>query len=126
MKNFKYLFVMFFAVMLSVSCSSDDDSGSDLNDSALVGTWGITEIDEGVGVKVLITFNANNSGTSVVTSTFEGEITQTDTENFTWSTSGNKLTISSGGESDVVTYAINGNKLTVTDSDGVVVVFTKQ
>jgi len=126
MKKITYLFVMVFAVMLSVSCGSDDDSGSNLNDSALVGTWGITEIDEGVGVKVLITFKANNSGTSVVTTTFEGEITQTDTENLTWSTNGNKLTITISGESDVVTYAINGNKLTITDSDGVVVVLTKQ
>ncbi|MFO7719085.1 MAG: lipocalin family protein [Gillisia sp.] len=127
MKNFKYLFVLFFAVMLSVSCNSDDDSSRDLNDSALVGTWGITEIDEAldIEIEVLITFNANNSGRIVSSVTFEGE-TETETENFTWSTSGNKLTITSSGETEVVTYSINGNELTITDLDGEVVVFTKQ
>lgn len=124
MKNFKYLFVMFFAVMLSVSCSSDDDSGSDINDSALVGTWGITEVFEDEEFTALITFNANNSGRLVISSTFEGE-TETETENFTWSTSGNRLTISGGGETTISTYAINGNELTITDLDGEVV-FTKQ
>ncbi len=122
MKNIKYLIVMVFAVLLSVSCSSDDDSGST---HALVGTWGVTEIVEGMELKVRVTFNANNSGTSVLTFTFEGE-TETETENFTWSTSGNKLTMSISGESEVVTYSINGNKLTITDQDNEVVVFTKQ
>ncbi|MCJ7756741.1 MAG: lipocalin family protein [Gillisia sp.] len=125
MKKITYLFVMVFAVMLSVSCSGDDDSSSDLSTNALVGTWGVTEIAEGMEMKVRVTFNANNSGTSVLTFTFEGE-TETETENFSWSTSGNKLTISSSGESEVVTYAINGNKLTITDQDGEVVVLTKQ
>ena len=125
MKNFKYLFVMFFAVMLSVSCNSDDDNSSDLNDSALLGTWGITEIVEDIEIMWMVTFNANNSGTSVLTLTSEGD-TETETDDFTWSTSGNKLTITSSGESDVVTYVIVGNKLTMTYLDGEKVVFTKQ
>ena len=116
---------MFFAVMLSVSCSSDDDSESDLNDSALVGTWGITEIVEDEEFTALITFNANNSGRLVISWTFEGE-TETETENFTWSTSGNRLTFSSGGETTISTYSISGNNLTINDLDGEVVVFTKQ
>jgi len=121
MKNIKYFFVMVFAVMLSVSCNSDDDNSSDLSTHALVGTWGVTEIVEGMEIKARITFNANNSGTSMLT--FAGE---TQTENFSWSTSGNKLTMSISGESEVVTYSINGNKLTITDQDNEVVVFTKQ
>lgn len=125
MKNFKYLFVVFFAVMLSVSCNSDDDNSSDLNDSALVGTWGITEIDEAFEIVVLITFNANNSGRLVSSFTFEGT-TETETENFTWSTSGNKLTMSSGGETAISTYFINGDKLTITEPSGESAVFTKQ
>ncbi|MCJ7757522.1 MAG: lipocalin family protein [Gillisia sp.] len=125
MKKITYLFAMVFAVMLSVSCSSDDDSGSDLSTNALIGTWEIIELGDGFEYKVTVTFNANNSGTMVNVETFEGE-TETETENFTWSTSGNKLTISSSGESEVVTYTISGNKLTITDQDGYVVVFTKQ
>jgi len=123
MKNIKYLFVMVFAMLLSVSCNSDDD-GSDSGTNALVGTWRVNESDEGFDITVTATFNANNSGTLVMVTTFAGE-TETETENFTWSTSGNKLTLTGSGETDIVTYSISGNKLTITDEDGFVSVFTK-
>ncbi|MCJ7756742.1 MAG: lipocalin family protein [Gillisia sp.] len=128
MKNITYLFVMVFAVMLSVSCSGDGDSDNDnnLSTNLLVGTWGTSGIAEGMELEATVTFNANNSGASVFKYTVEG-VTEKEIENFTWSTSGNKLTMeSSSGESEVVTYAINGNKLTITDQDGYVVVFTKK
>jgi hypothetical protein len=115
---------MIFAVMLSVSCNSDDDSGSDSSTNALVGTWRFTEIDEGTELKVTATVNANNSGTLVTATTFGGE-TETETDNFTWSTSGNKLTIVSSGVSEILTYSISGNKLTLTDQDNEVSIFTK-
>jgi len=122
MKSIKYLFVMVFVALLSVSCNSDDDSG---NTNALVGTWRVTEIVDGEEIKVTATFNANNSGTMVIVSTFEGE-TETETDNFTWSTSGNKLTVTtSSGEPEISTYTINGNKLTITDEDGFTLVLTK-
>lgn len=124
MKNIKYLFVMVFAMLLSVSCNSDDDSSSDPGTNALVGTWGITEIVDGDEIKVTATFNVNNSGTMVIVTTIDGE-TETETENFTWSTSGNKLILTGGGETDIVTYSISGNKLTLTDEDGFVTVLTK-
>ncbi len=61
----------------------------------------------------------------VIVSTFEGE-TQTETDNFIRSTSGNKLTVTtSGDEPEISTYAINGNKLTITDEDGFTLVLTK-
>ena len=125
MKNIKYLFFMAFAVMLSVSCSSDDDSGANINDSALVGTWGYTEIDEAFEIEALITFNSNKSGVLVYSFTLDEE-TDTETENFTWSTDGNKLSLSSGGVVEIFSYSIAGNKLTLADSDGESTVFTKQ
>jgi hypothetical protein len=125
MKYIKYLFVMVFAVMLSVSCNSDDDSSSVVNDPALVGTWETTGAEEGFEIEVDVTFKANNTGTTTVSTTFEGE-TFSESDNFTWSTNGNKLTIVSGGETDVITYSISGNELTTTDESGDVVVFTKQ
>ncbi len=125
MKYFKYLTVMIFAVMLSVSCGSDDSS-SDASSSALIGIWGITATEEGMEINVKVTFNSDKSGKIVTASTFEGE-TYTENESFTWNTSGNKLTISSSGEPDeVLTYSISGNKLTITDEDGEVTVLTKQ
>jgi len=117
MKDIKYLFVMFFAVMLSVSCSKDDSSS---DSSALVGSWETTNIQEGIEYNITITFNANNSGTTIMTSTFDG-FTKTESDAFTWSTDGNKLTINS----DVGTYSISGNKLTM-NSEGEEMVFTKQ
>jgi len=124
MKNIKYLFVMVFAVMLAVSCS-DDDSSSDPGTNALVGTWGATESDEGFELTVTATFNANQTGTAVTKTTIYGE-TETETENFTWSTSGNKLTVTSSGDSpEILTYSISGNKLTITDEDGFATVLTK-
>ena len=120
MKNIKYLFVMFFAVVLSVSCSGDDDSSSDTSANALLGTWETIDVQEGIEYDITITFNANNSGTTIMTSTFEG-VTKTESDTFTWSTDGNKLTING----DVGTYSISGNKLTL-NSGGEVYVFTKQ
>jgi len=119
MKSVKYLFVMVFAVVLSVSCSSDDDSSSS-NSSNLVGSWETSNMQEGIEYNITITFNANNSGTTIMTSTFDG-ITKTESDAFTWSTDGNKLTINS----DVGIYSISGNKLTM-NSEGEEMVFTKQ
>ncbi len=125
MKHIKYVLVLVFATMLAVSCNSDDDSNSDVNDPALLGTWGLTETFEGEELVLRVTFNANKTGISVYQYTFEGE-TETETDNFTWSTNGNKLSISSSGDTEVLTYSIVGNKLTITDSSNEVSVFTKQ
>jgi len=126
MKNIKYLFVMVFAVVLSVSCSKDDDNNSDLSTNALVGSWETTDIQEGIDYNITATFNSNNSGTMVMVSTLDGD-TKTETFDFTWSTSGDKLTFSvSGGSDFILTYSITGNKLTTIDEDDEVIVFTKQ
>lgn len=118
---------MIFAALLLISCGSDDDSGSEAYDPALVGTWEATEIVEELDMefKESVTFRADKTGTATVTTTFEGE-TETESENFTWSTSGNRITIKVSGEPPVIsTYSISGNKLTVTDDEGEVTVLTK-
>ena len=123
MKNIKYLFVMVFAVVLSVSCSGDDDSSSS-NSSDLVGIWETTDVQEGIDYNITATFNVNNSGNFTSVSTFDG-FTKTEIDDFTWSTSGNKLTLFIEGESWVPTYSITGNQLTITDQ-GDTIIFTKQ
>jgi uncharacterized lipoprotein NlpE involved in copper resistance len=127
MKKIKYLFVMFVAVMVSVSCNNDDDDNFDggNGDNALVGIWGLIELEEGVAISVTATFNENLSGTLVTSETFEGE-TASEFESFTWSTDGNKLRLIFDEETEILTYSISGDTLTVTDDEGFITVLTKQ
>ena len=128
MKKIKYLFIMLAAVMVSVSCNNDDDDSFDNNfddnfgDSALVGTWILTEFDNGVEFTETATFNENLAGTFVSASTFEGE-TESVSESFTWSTDGNKLRLIIGGETEILKYSISGDNLTVTTEDGETITF---
>jgi len=128
MKKIKYLFIMLVAVMVSVSCNNDDDDSFDDNfddnfgDSALVGTWILTEFDNGVEFTETATFNENLAGTLVSASTFEGE-TESVSESFTWSTDGNKLRLIIGGETEILKYSISGDNLTVTTEDGETITF---
>lgn len=111
MKKIKYLLIMAVAVMVSVSCSNDDDD--DVN--PLVGSWGLTESEQGYEYSLTVKFNANLTGTIGTVETFNGE-TETENESFTWSTDGNKLTLILDGNTDISTYSISGNKLTVTSN----------
>lgn len=112
MKKMKYLLIMAMAVMMSVSCSKDDDD--DVN--PIVGTWGLTETIDGEVIDFEITFKENLTGTIMSSITFDGT-TYDESDNFTWSTSGNKLTIVIDGETDITTYSISGNKLTINVDD---------
>jgi len=127
MKTIKYLFILFVAVMVSVSCNNDDDDDydDDYGDNALVGIWGLMESDDGVAISVTVTFNENLSGTIVTSETFDGE-TESEFESFTWSTDGNKLRLKLDGETEKLTYSISGDTLTVTDEDGETTVLTRQ
>jgi hypothetical protein len=131
MKKIKYVLIMFVAVMVSVSCSKDDDDnfddnfGDNVGDNALVGTWGLIELEDGSTLTETATFNENLSGTLVSSSTFEGE-TESTYDSFTWSTNGNKLRLIFDGETEILTYSISGDKLTVTTDVGDTIVFTKQ
>jgi len=121
MKKMKYLLIMVMAVMISVSCSDDDDD--DVN--PIVGTWEFTETFDGEVIDIEVTFMENLTGTLLVTYTYQGEIEIDESENFTWSTSGNKLTMVIDGDADISTYLIVGNILTIT-SDGDVTILTRQ
>ena len=131
MKNFKYLFIMFIAVMASVSCNKDDDEGFDDNfddnfgDSALFGTWVLTAFEDGETFTDTVTFNENLSGTYLSNETFEGE-TQSVFENFTWSTNENILRLIFIGETEILKYSISGDSVTVTTEDGETITFYRQ
>jgi hypothetical protein len=125
MKNIKFLSVILLSVLLSVSCNNDADNISDLNDSALRGVWESSEVDDGEELNITLTFNSNNTGSLVSKFTFDGE-TETESENFTWSTKGNKLTLIIYEDPTILTYSILGDKLTIMDEDGdVIFILTK-
>ena len=122
MKKIKYLLILVVAVLVSVSCSTDDgDDGV----NALVGTWGFTEFDDGDEINVTATFNENLSGKIDVVVVFNGG-SETENSSFTWSTNGNKLTMVIDGNTETSTYSISGDKLTITDDDGETTVLTRQ
>jgi ABC-type glycerol-3-phosphate transport system substrate-binding protein len=124
MKNLKYVLIMFVALTATVACSDDNDSdGGDVN--PIVGTWGLSESESGFEVSLSATFTENNKGTMVVTIGIGGE-SQTENSLFTWSTSGDQLTMVMDGETDVSTYSISGDKLTITDDDGAITVLTRE
>jgi len=123
MKNLKYVMIMFLALTMSVACSSDDDHDS--TKDPLVGTWSVSESQEGLEISITATFNANFTGKLVTFFAFGGE-SESETENFTWSTNGNKLTLVIDGETQVATYSISGNKLTITDDEGEILILTRE
>ena len=125
MKTFKYLLIMVLTVSLTVACNNDDDDEKSGGNSSLIGSWEITESFEGIDYNITATFNENLSGTIVSVISLEGE-TQTETENFTWSTDGNKLTLIIDGDTEVNTYSISGDKLILTSDDGTVTVLTRK
>ena len=120
MKKMKYLVVMLLAVMMTVSCSKDDND--DVN--SIVGTWGLTETVEGIVIDFEVTFNENLTGTMLSSITMDGESFD-ESDSFTWSTSGNKLTMVINGETDISTYSISGSKLTI-GLDGENLVLTRK
>jgi hypothetical protein len=122
MKNLKYVLIMFVALTATIACSDDGDDG-DVN--PIVGTWGISESEGGFAVSISATFNENNKGTMVATITI-GDQSETDNSSFTWSTSGDQLTMTIDGDTEVSTYSISGDKLTIIDEDDTVTVLTRE
>lgn len=127
MKKVKYVLIMIVALMSVTSCSDDDDDiDNDYGDNALVGVWGLLELEgDGAAISVTATFNENLSGALTTSVTFDGD-TEAEYESFTWSTDGNKLKLMFDGETEILTYSISGDTLTVTDGEGEVTVLTKQ
>ena len=123
MKHIKLLFLLAMTIILINSCSSDDN-----NTEPLVGTWEriVITSPEGIILKVAFTFNENKSGIYQTDLTLDGEI-ETGIENFTWSTTGKIVTISSSEIEPVIyNYSINGNELTFINDPDENTVFIKQ
>lgn len=123
MKNFARLFsiVAIIATFSFSSCKSDKD---EVSIHPIVGTWLYAYTMEGLAFSDEMMFNADKSGVSTTTFEFQG-VSEKETENFTWSTSGTKITIMAGGKSNTAEYSIVANKLTIT-AEGEVLIYTKK
>ncbi len=121
MNQIRYFSLTIFALLLIVVVSCDKN---DAADNPLVGTWEYVESFEDFSMTVTITFRADQTGTSIMVVTLAGE-TESETTNFTYSTSGTKLTLTESNESTVLIYSVSGNKLTITE-DGEQIVFTRK
>ncbi len=87
----------------------------------MVGSWGLTVLEDGYEMNVTVIFNANLTGSAAVIVEILDEEQEIENDSFTWSTDGNKLTMIIDGVTEISTYAILGNKLTVTIEDGTTV-----
>lgn len=130
MKSIKYLFVM--VIMLSASCSKDDVS--EINDTALYGSWDmITKYKEGDVISIYaqtFTFNPDLSG-NIIGVMYDQNTPENKTvivdENFTWSTKEDNLLIQPIKEDlidELYSYVITKNTLipdtlTIEDKHGV-------
>jgi len=118
--HFLAIATLLLAIFGLPACDKDDDSTND----SIVGTWEHVESIEGFSLTVTMTFNADHSGTSKLVMIIAGE-TDSETTNFTYSTSGSTLTLTENGESTTLTYFVSGNTLTLTE-DGEKIVFTRK
>jgi hypothetical protein len=100
--------LMIFSITF-VSCSKDDDD--EVNKDELIGTWKSEKVEgsyQGVKVELPmeVTYEFNKDG-SYTEKSIEG------TEKGTWELSGNKLKLTSDGETTTLTAEISGKTLTL-------------
>jgi len=97
-------------LVIASSCSKDDN-----HTDPIVGTWELRDTDENYILYVRLTFNSNQTGEVYVTETENEE--ENDEyeyiEQFTYSISGDKLTVTTKEDTDVFKYSISGNKLSI-------------
>jgi hypothetical protein len=120
MKKFNAFGIVFLVLLFSFFTSCNDEETID----PLIGVWELSEVEDGITMTITLTFNADKTGSVKVMIMIEG-ISESETENFTYNTDSNILTMTMDGESSEVTYSISGNKLTITE-DGETLVFTKK
>jgi uncharacterized lipoprotein NlpE involved in copper resistance len=117
MRNFKYLAVLFVALSVGISCTDDDDDG--MVGNPILGSWSLTEAEGEFEFSILATFEENGTGILTATVSIAGE-SQSESDNFTWSTDADQLTMTMNGETEVSTYSISGDTLSITDDEGLV------
>ena len=123
MKKINLAFITILILGLGVfnSCDKDDTE----IENPLVGTWEISESEDGYSFTLTITFNSDNTGV-VIEEYVEDGSTERYTEDFTYSTNDNNLLITMDDETVELTYAISDNQLTITEEGEAALVFTRK
>ncbi len=100
------------AIVLSTgfcACSDDDDDDNTDAESALVGTW---VEDTTMEYEVLhVQFNSDHTGYQW--STDYGVIDSYGKEPFTWKATSKTITVTMYGETETINYTLSGNRLTI-------------
>ena len=122
MKKFNLLFITILILGLGVfnSCDKEDDEEI----IPLIGTWEMATELEGVSIALTMTFNQDYTGMAQIRYTLD-EVTESETESFTYSVNGNTLTMEIEGESETATFTISGNQLIINAEDEILIL-TKQ
>lgn len=95
-----------------IGCGGDDDSAT----NSLVGNWALISVSDGTMTLTVDTamvsgsLNLKSDGTAIGAFTILGETTQV---TGTWTASGTQLTVTEGGESEVIGYTLSGDTLTL-------------
>jgi hypothetical protein len=104
-KNFVYtVLILGFIIPTTLSCDKDDEF-------QITGTWNVDKVETYMGGDIMEEFTVVNDGT--VTFNADGTGISTDsegTESFSWSLSGNQLTISDVEETIVLTLTTMESK----------------
>ena len=117
------LLVVLMVGVGAVACGDDDD---DDDTPGIVGTWVTTQTYGNETVTQTITFNADGTGLSVESVTYNGR-TETEQGPFNWSVNGNVLTVviqynssyyGTKTKTRTYNYSIAGNTLTIVRTDG--------
>jgi Lipocalin-like domain len=119
-RSFSVLACAAFVAMIVFGCG-DKSNPVSAGGSSIVGTWNLTTMVMGAitvtaGPTTLTdveTYNSDFTCKEISHDYMESPPTA-DTEVGTWTTSGNKLIVTSTGSSDTSTYAMSGNALTLT------------
>lgn len=111
------LIVLIFVFGLVTSCGKDDEPVD-----PIVGMWEFSEMekdDEGKIVfarTIVLTFNPDNTGLEEIDYIIYGQ-PDSNNSNIVWLTKNNVLTLFYGVEPNDYTYSISGDKLTISYSD---------
>ena len=120
MKTLKLILSTLFLITVINCCEKEEEATN-----PFIGTWETTEITTVGSVVVTLIFRADMTLTYIFVTTINGA-SNTVSNNYTYSYTETKITVSqSGGQDEVSDYVINENKLTLSDNGADAVTFTK-
>ena len=134
----KYLSILTFLTALIYSCSTDGNDEEMTNDSALVGTWNLTDVrfdqdpnDTSLNLADEIVDELFNEDCVLVSFTFsaDGTVSSTDKLNFievNASPTGLDIPCPTDSLDESCTWSFDGNQLTCDDCNGTVETLTIQ